>query len=205
MGRKAIDITGKTFGYLTVIEKIESTSKNAKFKCVCICGKEIETEGQKLRSGKTKSCGCRRGELKVKTMGTHGKTNTRLYRIWHSMISRCKYDFKGSERYFGRGIKVCKEWENSFEVFYEWAMLNGYKDELTIDRIDFNGNYEPSNCRWVGKLDQDNNRGSNKKIEIKGEFHTIAEWSRISGVKYETIRSRLSRGETGIDLIKKGI
>lgn len=203
MGRKAIDLIGQRFGKLTVIEKAETLNKNARFKCRCDCGNEIITESQKLRNGKTNSCGCLRIEAIKKANTTHGQTKTRLYTIWHSMKSRCNYDFKGSERYYGRGIKVCEDWENSFESFRDWAMDNGYVDDLTIDRIDSDGNYEPSNCRWVGKLTQDNNRNSNKKIEINGELHTIAEWARISGVKYETIRSRLSRGKSGNDLIKQ--
>ena len=203
MGRKAIDLTGQRFGKLTVIEKAETLNKNARFKCRCDCGNEMIVESQKLRNGKTNSCGCLRIEAIKKANTTHGQTKTRLYRIWHSMKSRCNYDFKGSERYYGKGIKVCEDWENSFESFRDWAMDNGYTDDLTIDRIDSDGNYEPSNCRWAGKLTQDNNRSSNKKIEINGELHTIAEWSRISGVKYETIRSRLSRGKSGNDLIKQ--
>ena len=204
MGRKAIDLTGQTFGYLTVIKRDESnqSGKNAKWECLCVCGSTTITEGAKLRKGIAKSCGCKRGVLKISTMNTHGKTNTRLYRIWHSMKSRCDYDFKGSERYRGRGIKVCSDWNDSFYKFYDWAISNGYSDFLTIDRIDSNGNYEPSNCRWADKLTQDNNRRSNKTLEINGESRTIAEWSRISRVKYETIRSRISRGCAGSDLIR---
>lgn len=202
MGRKAIDLTGQTFSYLTVIKQVLSESKNAKWECQCVCGKIIVTESTRLRKGNAKSCGCKRGVLKITTMNTHGKTNTRLYRIWHSMKSRCDYEFKGSERYFGRGIKVCKEWNESFESFYDWATNNGYKEDLSIDRIDSDGNYEPNNCRWADKIIQDNNRSINKIIEINGLSHTIAEWSRISGVKYETIRSRINRGVTGENLLK---
>ena len=204
MGRKPIDIIGQTFEYLTVIEKVDCKNKNARFKCKCVCGNETIVEGVKLRRGETKSCGCKRGRLKVKKMGTHGETKSRIYKIWHSMKSRCQYDFKGSERYYGRGIKVCAEWSDSFEAFRDWALANGYRDDLTLDRIDPNGNYEPNNCRWADKITQDNNRNSNKKIEINGELHTVAEWSRISGVKYETIRSRIASGKTGADLIKQG-
>lgn len=204
MGRKAANLTSQTFSYLKVIKRVESnpSDKNAKWECQCICGKVVTTEGARLRRGVAKSCGCKRGALKISTMNTHGKTNTRLYRIWHSMKSRCDYDFKGSERYYGRGIKVCSDWNESFEKFHGWAVNNGYEDYLTIDRINSNGNYEPDNCRWADKLTQDNNRRSNKTIEINGEKRTIAEWSRVSGVKYETIRSRISRGCVGSDLIR---
>lgn len=206
MGRKAIDLTGQKFGSLTVKERDISVSKNAKWVCVCDCGNISLVESQKLRKGKTKSCGCKSALYKIETMGTHGKTNTKIYKIWHSMISRCEYDspnIKSQKRYKDKGIRVCDEWRNNFEEFYSWSINNGYKDGLSIDRISNDGNYEPSNCRWVTKIEQDNNRSSNVNIKIGDTTHTIAEWSRISGVSYETIRSRIKAGKTGNELIRK--
>ena len=204
MGRPFKDLSGNTYGFLNVLKKAETTGKNARWECRCICGKITTVESRKLRTGKIKSCGCKRGILKIQSMGTHGKTNTRLYSMWHSMKSRCNYDTKGSERYYGRGIKVCSEWEHDFIAFHNWAVNNGYKDNLSIDRIDNNKGYSPDNCRWVDLDIQNNNRSTNKYLEIEGEEKTIAEWAKITGIKYETIRSRLARGITGKALIKRG-
>ncbi|MEG3071048.1 MAG: hypothetical protein HQP61_02255 [Peptococcaceae bacterium] len=204
MGRRAIDLTNQTFGELTAKRQVDFKSKNAKWECVCSCGNIVVTESQKLRKGTSRSCGCKRGEYKIKTMGTHGMTNTRIYRIWHSMISRCEYPgTNGYEFYGGRGISVCEEWRNNFEAFHNWAVKNGYSDKMSIDRIDNSRNYEPSNCRWADKYTQDNNRRSNVYIEMDGKKHTIAEWSRITGINKETIRSRIRSGKTGKELFKK--
>lgn len=204
MGRKAKDISGEVFGYLTVISReMSECTKNANWLCECHCGKKIVTGGNRLRAGKVCSCGCMRGALKIATMGTHGKTNSRIYKIWHSMKSRCDYSFKGSERYHGRGIKVCNEWSESFQAFMNWAMSNGYSDELSIDRINSNGDYSPDNCRWATLEVQNNNKSSNVLVDIDGEKKTIAEWARLSGLKYETIRSRISRGVTGKRILQK--
>jgi len=121
----------------------------------------------------------------------HGETKTRLHRIWSNLRFRCNnpscYRYKD---YGGRGIKVCQEWSD-YETFRDWALNNGYSDELTIDRIDVNGNYEPSNCRWVDSKTQSNNMRVNHKITYNGETHTIAEWSRITGIGWTTIRYRI--------------
>lgn len=204
MGRTAKDISGKIFGYITVISREHSEcKKNAKWLCECHCGKKFVTEGNRLRGGKVNSCGCMRGQLKIATMGTHGKTNSRLYKIWRSMKSRCSYSSKGAERYHGRGIKVCDDWSNSFDEFMDWSLVNGYSDDLSIDRIDPDGHYCPENCRWATLEVQNNNKASNFFVDIDGEKKTIAEWSKFSGIKYETIRSRISRGITGKRLLQK--
>ncbi len=128
----------------------------------------------------------------------HGDTNrnSRLHRIWANMKARCKNPQNDRfHDYGGRGIKVCDEW-NDYLTFKEWAMSNGYADDLTIDRIDVNGNYEPSNCRWVDRLTQQNNMRTNTTLVYKGESHTLAEWSKIFNIPYHTLVTRYTRGWT---------
>lgn len=116
----------------------------------------------------------------------------RLYGIWVGMIRRCtKSTDKAYKNYGGRGIKICKEWLNSFDNFKNWAQKEGYKDNLTIDRIDVNGNYEPSNCRWADMLTQQNNRRNNHRVEYKGKSYTIAELSREYNIPYDKLHARL--------------
>lgn len=124
----------------------------------------------------------------------HGKRHTRIYDIWRSMRQRCyNPNTNRYKNYGGKGIKVCDEWRESFEAFYEWAMANGYADNLTIDRKDTNGNYEPNNCRWVTMKEQQNNRLNNHLETYNGETHTIAEWSEITGIKMCTLWARLKK------------
>ena len=122
----------------------------------------------------------------------YGNYGNRLYKTWRDIKERCGNP--NIKNYGGRGIKVCPEWENDFLVFREWALNNGYSDDLTIDRIDVNGNYEPSNCRWATNKAQANNRRSNILITYNGETHTISEWSDITGIKYWKIIQRHRRG-----------
>lgn len=125
-------------------------------------------------------------------MKKHGLTNSRIYGIWNGIIQRCENpNRKAYPRYGGRGISVCEEWHN-FQIFYEWAINNGYKEDLTIDRIDNNGNYEPSNCRWATYKEQANNMRKNVIYEINGTKHNLKEWSEIYNMPYRTVQRRVS-------------
>ncbi len=133
-------------------------------------------------------------ELTSKRTKIHGKRHTKLYYVWRGIKTRCynkhskKYDVYG-----WRGIAVCDEWRNDFMNFYDWAINNGYKDGLTIDRIDVDGNYEPSNCRWATQKQQQRNRRNNRKVTINGETHCLTEWCEILGINNKTVYSRISR------------
>ena len=125
----------------------------------------------------------------------HGMRYTRIYSIWRSMRQRCgNPNCKNFRNYGGRGIAVCAEWQGSFQSFCDWAMANGYKEHLTIDRIDVNGNYEPSNCRWVSYTKQANNKTNNRLLEFQGDQHTLGEWAEITGIRLATIWARLNSG-----------
>lgn len=197
MGRKCVNMSGKRFGSVVVIKRVENEqgtgTKQAKWLCVCDCGNEFIVSGADIRRGHTKSCGCYRNTHLV----THGESKTRLYRIWRRIKGTCAsiaYTYYGA-----RGISVCDEWAHSFEAFRDWALANGYRDDLTIDRIDSNGNYCPENCRWATMQEQANNTRRNIIIEHKGEKHTLAEWSVILCMNYMTLYNRIIRGHWSVE------
>ena len=133
-------------------------------------------------------------------------TKNRLYRIWADMKRRCKNsDRPNYKNYGGKGIRVCQEWENSFDSFREWALNNGYSDDLSIDRIDNDGNYEPSNCRWATAKEQANNKRNNFYIEYKGETRTLAQWCEVFGLERNVVAMRIYRDNIPFEeAIKKG-
>lgn len=187
------DLTGQKFGKWTVIKRVDLDSKRVKFLCRCECGNESVVIGTTLSSGQ--STKCRKCGYATSKHGTHKKSNTRLYCIWGNMNRRCTRRTAAGYEYYGeRGIKVCSEWKTNFLNFYNWAMNNGYQDNLTIDRIDVNGNYEPLNCRWITKAEQNINKRNNHKITFNGETKTIKEWSNKTGISANNILCRIRSG-----------
>lgn len=132
----------------------------------------------------------------------HGKRKTRLYRIWANIKTRC-YNTNDPHypRWGGKGVVMCEEWKNSFSSFYTWSIANGYREDLTIDRIDCDGNYEPSNCRWITWADQNRNKKDVRFITYNGKTQTIGQWTKELGIGKETIRERLKRGWTEIEAV----
>ena len=185
------DITGIKYGRLTVIGFSKRIDNKNYWLCKCDCGKEHIAEQNNLINGGIKSCGCLREEQLKK----HGMSDTRIYKIWQNMVSRCYINSSTNYDDYGmRGISVCDEWKNSPENFIEWGMNNGYKDGLTIDRIDANGNYEPSNCRWATYKQQANNKRNTKKYFLNGEYKTIPELCNYYQKNYDLVRGRVSKG-----------
>jgi hypothetical protein len=186
------DLTGQRFGQLVAIEYIKS-SKRSKWLCVCDCGKETNVITDNLTRGHTTSCGCIRPKALLKAVTKHEMCHTKVYHAWNAMRSRCinennsKYPIYG-----GRGIKVCDRWVDSFENFYE-DMGEPPTPKHSIDRIDVNGNYEPSNCKWSTQKEQCNNQRRCRKIEYNNETHTIKEWAELKGISYSKLIQRIDK------------
>lgn len=195
---RLIDLTGQTFNQLTVISRVPSISKSARWLCRCSCGNYKEVDSCHLRNGGVKSCGCLL--KKQQTNKTHGLSKTRLYEIWHGMKGRCS---NGNKNYGGRGIKICEKWEKSFIDFYNWAIENGYNESLTIDRVNVDGDYCPENCRWATAKEQANNKRVNVKIEFNGKSHTVSEWAKILDIKRSTLEKRLKTKSVEISFTKE--
>lgn len=196
---KPLNLLNQRFGRLTVIERAEdyiakSGKHQTRWLCKCDCGNTTIVFSSSLKRELTKSCGCYKKEIdKIKKNGfKHGGKGTRLYRAWRNMKDRC-LNPKNShyKNYGGRGIKVCKKWLNDFKAFQEWAMTNGYKDNLTIDRKNNDGGYNPKNCRWVTQKQNCNNKSNNHLLTYNGETKNIIKWAQQYNIKYETLRCRV--------------
>lgn len=192
---KFIDLIGQRFGRLTVMEEAcRNKQGSVLWKCQCDCGFQAIVNGDNLRQGHTKSCGCWSEELKV----IHGQRRrgnvTPTYITWASMKDRCSNP-NGPKRknYKERGIKICERW-NSFENFY--FDMGERPKGLTIERIDNNGNYEPSNCKWATPKEQARNTRQNRLIEYQGKIMCIAAWAEKLEIPYKTLQMRLERGHS---------
>jgi hypothetical protein len=168
---RAADLIGQRFGKVVVTEKVGvSKYRTVLWRCRCDCGGSIVAQTSDLRRGKVQSCGCNH----FKDRQTIGGKPTRLYRIWKNMKKRCLNQNNPDYLYYGaRGITVCNEWLE-FAPFQEWALSHGYSEDLTIDRVDNNGNYEPSNCKWATRKEQAQHRRPNGTV-IKNGVPCISE------------------------------
>lgn len=207
--RKLIDLTGKKFGRLIVLERSNNQKgKDVVWKCRCDCGNYTEVTAGHLKDGHTKSCGCLAKETTSKFFKTHGMTDTRLYRIYKKMYRRCYCpQTKWYENYGGRGITICEEWlgKSGFENFAKWAFANGYKDNLSIDRKDNDMGYSPNNCKWSTAKEQANNTRSTVFLTYKGETKPASEWSEITGIRQDTITYRKRHGWTDEECIERPV
>ena len=191
---KLIDRTGQVYGRLTVIGRAEDDAlRNKRWLCRCECGTEKVLPASSFVYGGTKSCGCYNIERLKELKRTHGESKTRLYGIWRDMKNRCYNPNVAKYKYYGgRGITVCDEWRESYEVFRDWALSNGYVDDLQIDRIDVNGNYESNNCRWATLVEQ----ARNKRNNVYFEDTLLVSIAALTGVKYGALHGRLKRNSS---------
>lgn len=188
--------TGLVFGKLTVLSFSHQNRKNVFYLFQCDCGDKKVIEFREVKRGNTKSCGCL-----LKSMKKHGESNTRLYGIWQGARSRCNNQNSKSYKYCGlRGIVFCEEWKE-FLTFKNWALNNGYKETLTLDRINNNEGYCPSNCRWATYTEQANNKTNNVFIEYKGERLNCTGWSLRLGNNPRLVQGRLFSGWDSIKAI----
>jgi hypothetical protein len=192
---KIIDLSiyiGIKYNLLTIVS-IERVNSKLYVNAKCDCGNIGRYMLVKLKDGHTKSCGCLHKKVMSNILSSHGLYHTRLYKIWNGMIDRCRREKnKSYKNYGGRGIIVCQAWAKDFLTFYNWAMQNGYEDNLTIERNDVNGNYAPENCKWVTHKAQALNRRDNHRVTHNGVTKTIAEWAKDLKINYNTLINRIN-------------
>ena len=181
-----------------VIERSKSLDgKNSFWLCECSCDNHTRKiiARHSLVSGNSKSCGCLSAEETSKRVSTHKMSGSRLHNIWKSMKERC-YNINHDQYkdYGGRGISICEEWKDDFISFYNWAISNGYSDNLTIDRVDNNKNYCPENCKWSTRKEQNNNQRTNHLLTYNNKTQTMAQWAEEIGLNPRTLQTRISRG-----------
>ena len=191
------DLTGIRFGRLVATKYLG----NSRWECQCDCGKTTNVAAKDLKNLHTRSCGC----LFLDTIRKHRLTNSRLYNIREGMVNRCYNPSCPSYKDYGeRGIVICDEWRKDFMSFYNWAMANGYEDNLTIERIDVNGNYEPSNCKWITNSEQSRNKRSTVYFTYNGETKIVSDWIKELGIPKTTFRRRIQQNRPIEEILYKG-
>lgn len=199
------DLTGKRFGKLLVLKEDGHIGEKIAWLCKCDCGNIKRINGNNLGRS-AKSCGCVKTRKLVERNLIHGLHNNKLYVVWFDMKRRCKDPRdKAYKHYGGRGISVCKEWCLDFKVFYDWSQKNGYKDGLTLDRIDNDGNYTPDNCRWVTQKEQCRNKRTNHFVTYKGQKMILKDLAKLTGLSPTTIRKYEQEYNFNYDLMVKEI
>ena len=197
---KLIDITGKKYNMLTVISFYDIQDKKSRWLCECDCGNKKVLFAKDIKNGNTKSCGCLlhqkkyddKTEMKIK----------RLQRIYYNMKQRCYDKNNPLFKYYGkRNIKIYNEWIKDINKFFEWALNNGYNDNLTIERIDVNRNYEPNNCKWITKTQQGYNKTNTVLYTIEGQTKCLSEWCKLHKINYHIVYKRLKRGKTIVEAL----
>ena len=192
---KIIDLTNQRFGRLIVTEYIGRINKHSIYKCKCDCGGETTTTSNNLRRNHTLSCGCYNKEQFKAASITHNLSKHPLYTSWVGMRNRCYFKKHNRYKHYGaKGINVCEEWKNTFIDFYNWAISNGWNKGLSIDRIDNNKDYCPSNCKFSTTKEQNRNRTSNVTLTIDGVSKIIIEWAETVNISPTIIRDRIKRG-----------
>lgn len=186
------DLSGQRFGRLVAIKSMGKSSVHGSMTwlCQCDCGGNVVARADQIKSGNTKSCGCLSEESRHKPK-KHGGSSTKLYKVWTSIKGRCLNKNSQGFRFYGeRGISICPEWL-SFDVFRDWALSNGYKKGLSIERIDNNKGYFPENCKWIKMTDQRDNQRSTRRVTLNGQTKTLKQWSKATGIKHTTLSTRI--------------
>lgn len=204
--RRRIDIQGEQFGNITVLENAGvDNGGNSLWKCKCTCGREIIRSYSNIVRSAGVGCKECKNEYLRKTHYKHGDTDTRLHNIWLHMRHRCQSTTDADYKNYGeRGIAVCDEWQE-YQAFKEWALSNGYADDLTIERVNVDDGYNPSNCKWIPKGEQTNNRRNTKYFTINGTRKTLSDWCKEYGQNGELVRARLKYGFDIKDALERSV
>lgn len=206
IGRPVINKSNKRYGKLIILDRTKNDNNGrVMWNCICDCGNTTIVASRHLNENGTKSCGkCPDRDITTYPGYKHGMKGTRLYQIWRGIIDRCENpSVECYKDYGGRGISICAEWRDNFEIFHSWAIKNGYDNTLSIDRFpNNNGNYEPSNCRWATTEEQSNNKRNSVIIEFNGKSQTVMQWAKELKLSPHTLYSRLRKGLNPEDILR---